>query len=114
MKPMLTPIAYLEGLGLQRRKLNGWGPPQQDYLAGDYAVRAPKSSRAARAVFSAVIPSFSKTKAPGAPPPPPRRAARVDGHGRQPRRQHRVAVGVVLGREQLPRRHRHDARASSV
>jgi hypothetical protein len=63
---MLTPIAYLEGLGLQRRKLNGWGPPQQDYLPRDYAVKAPRSSRAARAVFSAVIPSFSRTRAPGA------------------------------------------------
>src|SRR5215212_1915266 len=63
---MLFPIAYLEGLGLQRRRLNGWGPPQQDYLDGGYVVRAPKSSRAARAVFSAVIPSFSRTRAPGA------------------------------------------------
>ena len=63
---MLSPIAYLEGLGLQRRKLNGWGPPQQDYLAGDYVVRAPRSSRAARAVFSAVMPSFSRTRGPGA------------------------------------------------
>jgi len=66
MRAMLTPIAYLEGLGLQRRKLNGWGPPEQDYLPTTYAVRAPKSSRAARAVFSAVIPSFSRTKEPGA------------------------------------------------
>ena len=48
-----------------RRHLNGWGPPQQD-VTDPYAAKAPRRSRAARAVFSAVIPSFSRTKAPGA------------------------------------------------
>ena len=55
---MLYPIAAIEALDSQRRQLNGWGPPEQDYRPNGYAVRAPRSSRAARAVFSAVIPSF--------------------------------------------------------
>ena len=63
---MLYAIASIEALAAQRRQLNGWGPPEQDYSAGGYAVSAPRSSRAARAVFSAVIPSFSRTRAPGA------------------------------------------------
>jgi hypothetical protein len=48
-----------------RRHLNGWGPPQQD-VTDPYVAKAPRRSRAVRAVFSAVIPSFSRTKAPGA------------------------------------------------
>jgi hypothetical protein len=48
-----------------RRHLDGWGPPQLD-VAPDYAAKAPRSSRAVRAVLSAVIPSFSRTSAPGA------------------------------------------------
>ena len=63
---MLYPIAAIEALDLQRVRLNGSGPPEQDYRPERYAVSAPRSSRAARAVFSAVIPSFSRTKAPGA------------------------------------------------
>lgn len=48
-----------------RRHLNGWGPPQHD-VSDPYVAKAPRRSRAVRAVFSAVIPSFSRTKAPGA------------------------------------------------
>ena len=48
-----------------QRNLNGWGPPQLDVDA-DYVARAPRSSRAVRAVFSAVMPSFSRTSRPGA------------------------------------------------
>ena len=63
---MLSPIASIEALAAQRRQLNGWGPPAQDDRSDLYVVSAPRSSRAARAVFSAVIPSYSRTKAPGA------------------------------------------------
>jgi hypothetical protein len=63
---MLSPIASIEALAAQRRQLNGWGPAEQDDRADGYVVSAPRSSRAARAVFSAVIPSFSRTRAPGA------------------------------------------------
>jgi hypothetical protein len=63
---MLYVIASIEAIDAQRRQLNGWGPPEQDDLPRGYAVRAPRSSRAARAVFSAVIPSFSRTSGPGA------------------------------------------------
>ena len=48
-----------------RRHMNGWGPPERD-VNDPYVARAPRSSRAVRAVFSAVIPSFSRTRAPGA------------------------------------------------
>ena len=67
--------AYAQGLLLQRAKLAGWGPPETDGLRpprgdaarrGDYAVKTPRSSRAVRAVFSALIPSLSRTSAPGA------------------------------------------------
>jgi hypothetical protein len=63
---MLFAIASIEALDAQPHRLNGWGPPAQDHLPAGYAVRAPRSSRAARAVFSAVIPSFSRTSGPGA------------------------------------------------
>jgi hypothetical protein len=48
-----------------RRRLNGAGPPEHD-VNDPYVAKAPRSSRAVRAVFSAVIPSFSRTRAPGA------------------------------------------------
>ena len=63
---MLFPITSIEALSAQRRRLEGWGPAEQDDRAHGYVVSAPRSSRAARAVFSAVIPSFSRTRAPGA------------------------------------------------
>lgn len=66
MVAMLSPITSIEALSAQRRRLNGWGPPEQDDRPDGYAVSAPRSSRAARAVFSAVIPSFSRTSGPGA------------------------------------------------
>ena len=77
--PMFEFVAFGHSLDLQRTKLEGWGPPgacaaqheRRRQPAGtarprDYAVRTPRSSRAVRAVFSAVIPSFSRTSAPGA------------------------------------------------
>jgi len=64
---MLQMIGFAQGLHLQRMKLDGWGPPENDYAPRrGYAVKTPRSSRAVRAVFSAVIPSFSRTTAPGA------------------------------------------------
>jgi hypothetical protein len=71
---MIEFAAMNQGLRLQRAKLDGWGPPEADSAARrreraprrDYAVKTPRSSRAVRAVFSAVIPSFSRTSAPGA------------------------------------------------
>ena len=63
---MLFPITSIEALSAQRRRLEGWGPPGQADRTDAYVVSAPRSSRAARAVFSAVIPSFSRTRAPGA------------------------------------------------
>jgi hypothetical protein len=76
--PMLELIALAQGVDLQRAKLEGWGPPHADAARcrqhrdetaaspRSYAATTPRSSRAVRAVFSAVIPSFSRTSAPGA------------------------------------------------
>jgi hypothetical protein len=50
---------------MTRQRMNGWGPPERDVAPG-YVAKAPRRSRAVRAVFSAVIPSFSRTSAPGA------------------------------------------------
>jgi hypothetical protein len=66
---MLYPIAAIVALDQQRVRLNGSGPPEQDYRPEHHRVSAPRSSRGARTVFSAVIPRFSRTKAPGAPAP---------------------------------------------
>jgi hypothetical protein len=62
---MLQIAVLPQAVHATQRNLNGWGPPQLDVDA-DYVARAPRSSRAAPAVFSAVIPSFSRTRAPGA------------------------------------------------
>jgi hypothetical protein len=61
---MFEAIAFIESQRVQRRQLHGWGPAPREPLP--YAVKTPRSSRAVRAVFSAVIPSFSRTSAPGA------------------------------------------------
>jgi hypothetical protein len=75
---MFELIAFAQSLDLQRTKLEGWGPPRADAARyrrhrdetaaspRSYAATTPRSSRAVRAVFSAVIPSFSRTSAPGA------------------------------------------------
>jgi hypothetical protein len=66
---MLYPIAAIEALDAQRRQLNGWGPPEQDHRPDRPAVTGPRSTRTARTVFSAVIPSFSRPKGHGAAAP---------------------------------------------
>ena len=79
MAAMFEFAALAQGLHVQRAKLDGWGPPHTDVAQPrrrrpqtgaaprrDYAATTPRSSRAVRAVFSAVIPSFSRTSAPGA------------------------------------------------
>lgn len=63
MDTMLEAIAFIESQHAQQAKLEGWGPAQPRET---YAVRTPRSSRAVRAVFSAVIPRRSRTSAPGA------------------------------------------------
>jgi hypothetical protein len=78
---MLEFVALAQGVDRQRAKLEGWGPPGADPserrtkaarrpteadAPRSYAATTPRSSRAVRAVFSAVIPSFSRTSAPGA------------------------------------------------
>ena len=65
MRAMFQMAALAQATEVTRRHMNGWGPPQLD-VADPYVAKAPRSSRAARAVFSAVIPSFSRTRAPGA------------------------------------------------
>ena len=62
---MLEMAGYVQAVQLTRQRMNGWGPPELD-VAPDYVAKAPRRSRAVRAVFSAVIPSFSRTSAPGA------------------------------------------------
>jgi hypothetical protein len=62
---MLEMAGYVQAVQLTRQRMNGWGPPELD-VAGDYMAKAPRRSRAVRAVLSAVIPSFSRTSGPGA------------------------------------------------
>jgi hypothetical protein len=62
---MIEMAGYVQAVQVARQRMNGWGPPESD-VASDYVARAPRRSRAARAVLSAVIPSFSRTSAPGA------------------------------------------------
>jgi hypothetical protein len=70
---MFQMAAIAQAVDMTRRSMDGWGPPGLDACepsasAGRrrYVAKAPRSSRAVRAVFSAVIPSFSRTSAPGA------------------------------------------------
>ena len=73
------------------------------------------------------MPSLSSTSWPGAEAPKRSMATLASTHSLQPietpastdtdasaERQHRLAVVVVLGAEQLPRRHRHDPRADPL
>jgi hypothetical protein len=70
--PMFQIAVLAQATDVTRQHLRGWGPPELDAPGAcpperrRYAAKAPRSSRAARAVFSAVIPSFSRTSAPGA------------------------------------------------
>ena len=80
---MIEMAALNQALRTQHAKLDGWGPPGADvaqagrrrtrsHSACDsesgrpYAVNTPRSSRAVRAALSALIPSLSRTSAPGA------------------------------------------------
>jgi hypothetical protein len=70
---MFQIAALVQAADITRRSMEGWGPPGADPREPSaaprrrpYVARAPRSSRAVRAVFSAVIPSFSRTSAPGA------------------------------------------------
>jgi hypothetical protein len=62
---MIEMAGYVQAVQVARQRMNGWGPPELDVVS-DYVARAPRRSRAVRAVLSAVIPSFSRTSAPGA------------------------------------------------